>query len=192
MTDQIPNRPSRKVGQLGLAIVAALAVIVGLASPAYASFPHFKTLSVSVTGSSVAATRSATSSAGTSALPNLLFTWIEVGLGNPGNGVDYTFSTVVTATFGCVNGGGKNPSASNKTTVTEPVGTAATLTVDKNGQITGSVVVPTSSVSPPAGFSCPSGQMLVALSATFTQNKITDTTNGVTATDEDISVPLWP
>jgi hypothetical protein len=63
--------------------------------------------------------------------------------------------------------------------------------VDKNGQITGSVVVPTSSVSP-SGFSCPSGQTLVALSATFTQNKITDETNGVTATDGDISVILGP
>jgi hypothetical protein len=42
------------------------------------------------------------------------------------------------------------------------------------------------------GFSCPSGQTLVALSATFTNNMITDTTNGVTATDGDISVILGP
>jgi hypothetical protein len=192
MTDQKPNRLSRKVGQIGLAIVAALAVVIGLASPAYANFPHFKTVSVSVAGSSLASVRSAESSASAAAqLPDLLFSWTEVGLGNPGAGVAYTFSTFVTATFGCVNGGGKKPSASNKTTVTEPVGTTATLTVDKNGQITGSVVVPTSSVSP-SGFSCPSGQTLVALSATFTQNKITDETNGVTATDGDISVILGP
>jgi hypothetical protein len=193
MTDQKPNRLARKVGQLGLAIVAILAVVIGLASPAYANLPHFKTVSVGLADSSLTNARNAASSASSSAqLPDLMFSWTEVGLGNPGAGVAYTFSTFVTATFGCVNGGSKKPSASNKTTVTEPVGTAATLTVDKNGQITGSVVVPTSSVSPPAGFSCPSGQMLVALSATFTQNKITDTTNGVTATDEDISVPLWP
>jgi hypothetical protein len=193
MTDQKPNRLSRKVGQIGLAIVAALAVVIGLASPAYGSFPHFKTVSVGlVAGSSGAATRSAASSASPSGqLPDLLFSWTEVGLGNPGAGVAYTFSTFVTATFGCVNGGGKKPSASNKTTVTEPVETTATLTVDKNGQISRSVVVPTSSVSP-SGFSCPSGQTLVALSATFTQNKITDETNGVTATDEDISVILGP
>jgi hypothetical protein len=192
MTDQKPNRLSRKVGQIGLAIVAALAVVIGLASPAYANFPHFKTASVSLANSSLASARTAASNTSASGqLPDLSFSWTEVGLGNPGAGVAYTFSTFVTATFGCVNGGGKKPSASNKTTVTEPVGTTATLTVDKNGQITGSVVVPTSSVSP-SGFSCPSGQTLVALSATFTQNKITDETNGVTATDGDISVILGP
>jgi hypothetical protein len=192
MTDQKPNRLARKVGQLGLAIVAILAVVIGLASPAYANLPHFKTVSVGLADSSLTNARNAASSASSSAqLPDLMFSWTEVGLGNPGAGVAYTFSTFVTATFGCVNGGSKKPSASNKTTVTEPVGTTATLTVDKNGQITGSVLVPTSSVSP-SGFSCPSGQTLVALSATFTHNMITDTTNGVTATDEDISVILGP
>src|SRR6266576_27704 len=121
MTDQKPNRLSRKVGKIGLAIVAALAVVIGLASPAYGSFPHFKTVSVSlVAGSSGAATRSAASSASPSGeLPDVLFSWTEVGLGNPGAGVAYKLETTVTATFGCVNGGGKNPSATNKTTVTE-------------------------------------------------------------------------
>ena len=194
MTDQKPNRLSRKVGQLGLAIIAAVAVVIGLASPAYANLPHFKTVSVSLaSGSSAAATRSVASSASASAkLPDLVFSWTEVGLGNPVSGVDYTFDTDVTATFGCVNGGSKHPSASNKTTVTEPVGTTATFNVDKNGQITGSIDVPTSSVSPPAGFSCPSGQTLVALSATFKDNTITDTTNNVSAIGGDISVTLFP
>jgi hypothetical protein len=194
MSDQIPNRPARKVGRLGLAIVAALAVVVGLAAPAYANFPHFKTASVSLVGSSLATGGlSVTSSASASAeLPDLLFTWTEVGLGNPGAGVDYAFSTFVTATFGCVNGGSRHPSATNKTTITEPVRATGTRNVDKNGQITDSFVVPTSSVSAPTGFSCPTGQTLAALSATFTNNTITDLTNGVTATDEDISVTLGP
>jgi hypothetical protein len=191
MTDQKPNRLSRRVGQIGLAIVAALAVVIGLASPAYAGLPHFKTVSVSLAAGSSAATRSAASSAATSAeLPDLLFTWIEVGLGTPD--VNYTLSTVVTATFGCVNGGGKHPSATNKITITAPVKTTVGLTADKNGRITGSVVLDTGSVSPPTSFSCPSGQTLAALSAIFTQNMITDMTNGVTATDEDISVILGP
>ena len=193
MSDQIPNRRSRKVGQLGLAIVAALAVIVGLASPAYAGFPHFKTVSVSLaTGSSTTGLSEISSASASAPLPNLLFTWTEVGLGNPGDGVDYAFSTSVTATFGCVNGGSRHPSATNKTTITEPVSATGTRNVDKNGQITDSFEVPTSSVSAPTGFSCPTGQTLAALSATFTNNTITDKTNGVTATDEDISVTLFP
>jgi hypothetical protein len=191
MTDQKPNRPSRMVGRLGLAIVAALAVVIGLAAPAYANFPHFQSSSVTLTSSALTTARSATSSASAVApLPNLLFSWTEVGLGTPD--VTYHLTTEVTATFGCVNGGAKHPSASNKTTVTEPVGTTFDSIADKNGRITGSVVLYTSTVTPPTGFSCPSGQSLVALSATFKDNTITDTTNGVTATDEDISVTLWP
>jgi hypothetical protein len=190
MTDQMPNRLSRTVGRLGLAIVVALAVFAGLASPAYANFPHFKSASVSLTGSSLAAALSATSSASASAqLPDLLFTWTEVGLGSPD--VVYRVETVVSATFGCVNGGGQLPSASNKTTITAPLRTFVELAADRNGRITGSVVLDTGSVFP-TGFSCPTGQTLAALSATFTDNTITDTTNGVTATNEDISVTLGP
>ena len=190
MTDQKPNRLSRKVGQIGLAIVAALAVVIGLASPAYANFPHFKTASVSLASSSLASARTAASNASASAqLPDLLFSWTEVGVGSPD--VVYSLSTVVTATFGCVNGGGKHPSASNKTTITQPAQTSVELAADKNGKITGSAILDTGAVSL-GGFSCPSGQTLVALSATFTHNMITDTTNGVTATDGDISVILGP
>jgi len=190
MTDQIRNRLSRTVRRLGLAIVAALAVLVGLASPAYANFPHFRSASVSLAGSSLANGLSATSSASASAeLPDLLFTWTEVGLGSPD--VVYHLETVVSATFGCVNGGGQLPSASNKTTITAPVRTVVELAADRNGRITGSVVLDTGSVIP-TGLSCPTGQTLAALSAIFTDNTITDTTNGVTATDEDISVTLGP
>jgi hypothetical protein len=190
MTDQIPNRLSRKVGRLGLAVFGALAVVVGLASPAYANFPHFSSASVSLAGSSAATGLGVRSSANeSSALPDLLFTWTEVGLGNPD--VVYRLDTVVSATFGCVNGGGQLPSASNKITITAPLRTIVELAVGRNGKITDSVVLDTGSVFP-TGFSCPGGQTLVALSATFTDNTITDTTNGVTATDEDISVTLGP
>ena len=179
MTDQIPNRLSRKIGGLGLAIVVALAVLAGFASPAYANFPHFRSASVSLAGSSPAIGLSATSSASASAqLPDLLFTWTEVGLGSPD--VTYRVESVVSATFGCVNGGGQLPSASNKTTVTAPLRTFVELAADQNGRITGSVVLDTGSVFP-TGFSCPGGQTLAALSVTFTGNAITDTTNAVTA-----------
>ena len=190
MTDQKPNRLSRKVRQFVIVIVVVLAVVTGLASPAYVNLPHFKTASVSLANSSLASARTAASSASASAqLPDLLFSWTEVGVGSPD--VVYSLSTVVTATFGCVNGGGKHPSASNKTTITQPAQTSVELAADKNGKITGSAILDTGGVSL-GGFSCPGGQTLVALSATFTHNMITDTTNGVTATDGDISVILGP
>jgi hypothetical protein len=188
MTDQKPNRLSRKVGQIGLAIVAALAVVIGLASPAYANFPHFKTASVSLANSSLAGARTAASNTSSSAqLPNLLYTWKEVGLGNPD--LVYRLSTDVTVTFACMNDGGKYSSDYHKTTVTKQL--QVKLASDKNGNITASVILDTGSVFP-TGFSCPYGRTPVAISATFTHNKITDKTNGVTATDEDISVPLGP
>ena len=147
MTEQTPNRLTRKVAHLGLVIVTAVAVVVGVASPAYANFPHFKTASVSLTGSSPATARSATSSGSASAvLPDLLYTWSEMGLGNPD--VVYRISTVVTATFGCANGDGKRPSASCKIIVTVPV--SVEVASDKNGRINGSVVLDTGSVSRPA------------------------------------------
>lgn len=190
MTDQIPNRLSRHIVQLGLAIVAAVLVVASLASPAYANFPHFRDASVSLAGGSQAGGLSATSSASASAaLPDLLFAWTEVGLGQAN--VVYRLETVVSATFGCVNGGTNQPKAPNKITITAPLQTSVERVADQNGRITGSVVLDTGSVVP-TSFSCPAGQTQVALSATFTHNTITDTTNGVTATDDDISVTLWP
>jgi hypothetical protein len=141
-------------------------------------------------GSATAAGLAAPSTAGAATeLPDLLFAWTEAGLGTPD--VIYRLETVVTATFGCVNGGANHPKASNKVTITTPLQISVQLAADQNGRITGSVVVDTGSVFP-TDLSCPTGQTLVALSATFAENTITDTTNGVSATDDDISVTLWP
>ena len=191
MADQTPIQLPRRIRQLGLVMAAAAAVIAGLASPAYANFPHFKSASVSLASSSATATGLGATSAASAPtdLPDLLYAWTEVGVGKPD--VVYRLETVVTATFGCVNSGANRPKASNKTTITAPLQTSVELAADKNGQITGSVVLDTGSVFP-TGFSCPTGQTLVALSAIFTNNTITDTTNGVTATDDDISVTLGP
>jgi hypothetical protein len=179
----------RYVSVLAVAVVVG---IVGFTEAAHANFPHFRTFSVSLTDIAAAdsgAEVAARASVASVELPDLLYTWTEVGVGQPD--VEYLLQTEVTATFGCVNAGSKVPQAGNKITVTAPLATEATLTSDRNGKISGSVVVETSSVSP-TGFSCPSGQTLVAISATFAQNTITDTTNGVTATDDDIVVTLWP
>jgi hypothetical protein len=173
-------------------MAAATAVVAGLASPAYANLPHFKSASVSLASSPAAsADLGATSTAdAATVLPNLLYVWTEVGLGKAD--VVYHLDTLVTVTFGCVNSGANHPKASNKTTVTEPLGTSVELAADENGRITGSKVLVTGSVSPPSDFSCPNGQTLAALSATFTNNTITDTTNNVIATDDDISITLGP
>jgi hypothetical protein len=191
MADQTHTRLPRRIRQLGLVVAAAAAVIAGLASPAYANNPHFKSASVSLASSSATAAGLGATSAASAAteLPDLLYSWTEVGVGKPN--VVYRLETVVTATFGCVNTGANHPKASNKVTITAPLLTTVDLAADDNGQISGSVVLDTGSVSP-TGFSCPNGQTLVALSATFTNNTITDTTNGVTATDDDISVTLGP
>jgi hypothetical protein len=191
MTDPIPNRLSRKIGQLGLAVAAALAVVASLASPAYADFPHFRNVSVTLAGGAQATAEvSASTDSISIQLPDLLFDWTEVGLGN--GDVVYSLQTVVTATFGCVNGGSNRPKATNKTTVTAPLEASIELAADRNGRITGSIVLATGLVSSPAGFSCPPGQTEAALEAAFTNNTIADTTNGVIATDDDITVPLGP
>ena len=187
-----PNRFARAVRYVSVVAVAVVVGIVGFTEAAHANFPHFRTFEVSLTDTSTAdsgaeiAARAAVASV---ELPDLLYTWTEVGVGQPD--VEYLLQSVVTATFGCVNAGSNVPQAGNKVTVSAPLATQATLTSDRNGKISGSVVVDTSSVFP-TGFSCPSGQTLVALSATFAQNTITDTTNGVTATDDDIVVTLFP
>ena len=174
------------VGVLAMTVVVG---VVGMTQADAKNFPHFRSFSVTLVdeGSVVGglSTLARASDGGTTGLPDLLFTWTEVGVGN--TDIEYELQTVVTATFGCVNDGSNRPRAANKLTVTAPLATTATLTGDQNGRISGSVVLDTSSVST-GGFTCPAGQTLTALSVTFSQNMITDTTNGVTATDDDIEV----
>lgn len=197
MSRGAPTRFARAMRYVSVLAVAVVVGIVGFTEAAYANFPHFRTFSVSLTDTTLTGIAAADSGAEIAArasvasteLPDLLYTWTEVGVGQPD--VVYLLQSEVTATFGCVNAASKLPQAGNKITVAAPLATEATLTSDRNGKISGSVVLDTSSVSP-TGFSCPSGQTLVALSATFAQNTITDTTNGVTATDDDIVVTLFP
>ena len=189
MSEHAPRSLARAI-RWSAAIVAAVVVgAIGLTGTALANFPHFNTFSVT-TVASTADSASLTTGQATATLPNLLFTWTEAGIGT--TDVNYQLQTIVTATFGCVNNGSNHPNASNKTTVTEPVGATVTLTADKNGKISGNVVLDTSSVSPPAGFSCPSGQTEEALSATYSGNTIKDVTNNVSATVGDIVVNLGP
>jgi hypothetical protein len=98
----------------------------------------------------------------------------EAGLGT-NQLIDYALTADATATYVCVNRGGANPSAQNKTTVAGPVIATGTFSSGKNGQVTASLTVS----PPPSDISCPPGQSLELASVTYTNVVLTDTTNNV-------------
>ena len=99
------------------------------------------------------------------------------GLGNV-SATPATCSSTATATYQCINNGGKNPSAGNKTTVTEPASTGPVSVPVRNGR-----AQPNIAVNPPGAgsFTCPSGQRLFLISACYSD--ITFTVGGATATE---------
>ena len=113
---------------------------------------------------------------------NLTCSWKEAGLGN-NQSITYVCSAAATATYVCVNKGGANPSASNKTVVSGNVSAEGTFNSGKNGQITASLVV-----SPPdvANF-CPRGQSRELAQVGYINVILTDTTNGVAVSLADQS-----
>ncbi|MGZ4132960.1 MAG: hypothetical protein ACXVWF_07920 [Actinomycetota bacterium] len=134
-------------------------VVVGLtAAPAFATSPHFIKASARLSGT------------------DLRVSFKEAGLGN-NQQISYTASADATATYVCVNNGGANPSAQNKTTVNGPVSASGTFSSGKNGTIS-----KTLTLSPPSAgsFSCPNGQTLKIAEVSYTNVAITDTTNDVT------------
>src|SRR5262245_62028754 len=140
-----------------LLIVAALVCIVGVT---WAQNPHFiKVNATLVDGDAVVS-------------------WKEAGLGD-NQRIDYVASADATATYHCVNNGGQCPNAANKVTVSGPVTATGTFTSGKNGQITASLTIEPPG---PGTFSCPSGQNLTLTEISYSNIKITDITNGVTAT----------
>jgi hypothetical protein len=106
----------------------------------------------------------------------------EAGLGTNQN-IDYTLTANATATYVCVNNGGANPSAQNKTTVAGPVSASGTFSSGKNGQVTASLTVS----PPPSDISCPPGQKLELASVSYTNVTLTDTTNNVSISLGDFS-----
>src|SRR5262245_55655918 len=86
---------------------------------------------------------------------NLSASFKEAGLGTNQN-INYALNANETATWVCVNGGGKNPRASNKTTVNGPVNATGTFNSGKNGNVMASLTVQ----PPPSNISCPGGQKL--------------------------------
>jgi hypothetical protein len=111
----------------------------------------------------------------------LVVSFDQRGLGN--EDITYTVTADVVATFYCINGGGKNPSAANKRTVNDDVSVSDTFS-PRNGRVVASL----STDPPTAGdFSCPPGQRLRFGDVTYTNIVLTDTTNGVTADAPDAS-----
>ncbi len=140
-------------------IVTTLVILLVAISPALADSPHFNSASASITSSG-----------------NLIVSWKEAGLGDDAL-ISYTASASATADYGCLNGGGKNPEASNKTTVDGPVSASGVFSSGKNGSISASLTL---NPPPVVNFSCPSGQKLVLADVSYSGVSITDNTNGIT------------
>jgi len=139
-------------------LAASLAMVLAYAVPALAVSPHFVSANAALSGT------------------NLVVSFKEAGLGT-NQLITYKASADSTVTYVCVNRGGSNPSASNKTTISGPVSATGTFSSGKNGQVTSSLTL---NPPGPGSFSCPSGQSLEIAQVTYTNVAITDTTNGIT------------
>jgi hypothetical protein len=144
-----------------IAIVFALPMILAafvLAAPAaLAVSPHF----ISASGT-------------LNADGTLTVNFKEAGLGT-NQLISYELTADGTATYVCVNKGGANPSAQNKTTVNGPVTATGTFSSGKNGNVTASLTVS----PPPSDITCPNGQTLQLASVSYSNAILTDTTNDV-------------
>jgi len=146
-------------------LAAMLAMSLVAAAPALAVSPHF----ISASGT-------------LNANGTLTANFKEAGLGT-NTLTSYTLSADATATYVCVNNGGANPSAQNKTTVAGPVSASGTFPSGKNGNVTASLTVS----PPPSDISCPPGQTLRLASVSYTNVTLTDTTNGISISLGDFS-----
>jgi len=138
-------------------LAAMLAMALVAAAPALADMPHFIRASGTLNDDGT-----------------LTVSFKEAGLGTNQN-IDYELTAQGTATYVCVNRGGANPSAQNKTTVNGPVKATGTFNSGKNGQVTASLTVK----PPPSNITCPPGQSLELASVSYTGVTLTDTTNNV-------------
>lgn len=146
------------------ALPMMLAAFVMAAPAALAVSPHFVAASAAVNADG-----------------SLTVNFKEAGLGD-NLMINYEADATATATYVCVNNGGANPSAANKTTVSGPVSATGAFSSSKNGNVTASLTLSPPPPPPPATFSCPKGQKGPELAqVSYTGVSITDTTNGITA-----------
>lgn len=150
--------------RIGIIAVLSLMLVALTAAVAQAGAPKFHSATSSVNNSGA-----------------LVVSFDERGLGN-GN-IDYSLTADATATYACINGGGKHPQAANKETINGDV-TAFGSFESKNGRVVASL----SGGPISAGdFSCPNGQRLVLAAVSYTNIVLTDTTNGVSTSVPDAS-----
>ena len=146
------------IKRLLVLICAPLALLLAVATPATAVSPHFVSAGAEISGT------------------NLIVSFKEAGLGT-NQLITYVASADASVTYVCVNRGGANPSAANKTTVSGPVNATGTFNSGKNGQVTASLTL---NPPGPGSFSCPTGQSREIAQVTYTNVQVTDTTNGIT------------
>jgi hypothetical protein len=139
-------------------------------------------------GATAAALASASSDATTAAapasgIPTQVF--LHGVFSGTGQGGTFTLTGEGAIVYGCVNGGVKNPSASNKQFVEVPIQASDQVT-SRNGKVNGDLLF-----SPPSAASvltCPSGQVASVLEAHATKLIITNTDNGDSAPAPDADV----
>ncbi len=113
---------------------------------------------------------------------DLVVNFKEAGLAS-GSVETVTVSATEAVTYECVNGGGKNPAASNKHTFVITVSQSGTFTADKNGNIVGSLTL-SPATAESLGFACPPGQTVTFVSVSYSDITITDNTSGATTSFE--------
>ena len=150
--------------KIGIIAVLSMLLVAVTAAVALAAAPKFHSATSSVNNSGA-----------------LVVNFDERGLGN-GN-IDYTLTADATATYACINGGGRNPSAANKRTVEGSVSAGGSFE-SKNGRVVASL---TTGPLSRGDFSCPPGQRLVLASVSYTNIVLTDTTNNVSTSVPDAS-----
>jgi hypothetical protein len=141
-------------------MVAAATVAAVVAAPASAGNAHFIK----------SATKASLSGA------NLVCKFKEAGL-ESGSVETVTCSATQSITYECVNGGGKNPAASNKKTFATTVSRSGQFSADRNGNIVGSLALSPASASS-LGFSCPPGQTVTLVSVNYSNVRVVDSTSG--------------
>jgi hypothetical protein len=103
----------------------------------------------------------------------------ETGLGNTPTNVSYTATADAKATYACINGGGKHPSATNKETVNGPLSQNGSFPSSKNGVVIGAM---TFGPLGAGSFTCPSGQSMVLAFVSYSNVQILDTDHNVSTT----------
>ena len=138
---------------------AAAATVVLAAGPAFAGNAHF------------IASHTKVSASGTS----LVVQFKEAGL-ESGSVETITVSAHLDATYQCINGGKKNPDATNKTTISADVSESGEFTASKNGNVVGSLTL--SAPADAASFSCPPGQKETLTVVSWSNISIEDEDSG--------------